>query len=61
MDSYTHSMVQNRAVRNLLHSSESPEEAEREIQVWFAPEELINYKTTHERILYDVDLDGILE
>ena len=61
VDSYTHSMVQNRAVRNLLHSSESPEEAEREIQVWFAPEELINYKTTHERILYDVDLDGILE
>ena len=27
VDSYTHSMVQNRAVRNLLHSSESPEEA----------------------------------
>ena len=61
VDSYTHSMVQNRAVRNLLHSSESPEEAEREIQVWFRNEELLNYKTTHERILYDVDLDGILE
>src|SRR3990167_7829591 len=58
VDSYTHSMVQNRAVRNLLHSSESPEEAEREIQVWFRPEELIDYRTTHERILYDVDLNG---
>ena len=61
VDSYTHSLVQNRAVRNLIHSSESPEEAEREIQVWFAPDELINYKTTHERILYDVDLNGIFE
>src|SRR3989338_8830613 len=61
VDSYTHSMVQNRAVRNLLHSSESPEEAEREIKVWFSPTDLVSYKTTHERILYDVNLDGIFE
>lgn len=61
VDSYSHSTVQNRAVRNLIHCSESPEEAEREINMWFAPEELINYKTTLERILYDVDLDGIFE
>lgn len=61
VDSYSHSTVQNRAVRNLMHSSESPEEAEREIAVWFAPHELVNYKTTVERILYDVDLDGIFE
>lgn len=61
VDSYGHSTVQGRAVRNLLHCSESPQEAEREIAVWFRPEELINYKTTHERILYDVDLDGIVE
>ncbi len=61
VDSYSHSTVQNRAVRNLIHSSESPEEAEREIAVWFKSEELINYKTTLERILYDVDLNGILE
>lgn len=61
VDSYSHSTVQNRAVRNLLHCSESPEEAEREINVWFTPQELINYKTAHERILYDINLDGILE
>lgn len=61
VDSYSHSSVQNRAVRNLIHCSESPEEAEREIKVWFTDSELINYRTTHERILYDVDLDGIFE
>lgn len=61
VDSYGHSTVQNRAVRNLVHQSESPEEAEREIKVWFDEKELINYKTIQERILYDVDLDGILE
>jgi nucleoside-diphosphate kinase len=61
VDSYGHSTMQNRAVRNLIHCSESPEEAEREIKVWFDEKELISYKTTHERILYDVDLNGIFE
>lgn len=61
VDSYDHSSVQNRAVRNLVHCSESPEEAEREIAVWFTPEEIMDYKTIQERILYDVNLDGILE
>lgn len=61
VDSYDHSSVQNRAVRNLVHCSESPEEAERELAVWFKPEEIIKYKTIQEQILYDVNLDGILE
>lgn len=61
VDSYGHSTYQNRAVRNLIHQSESPEEAEREIKVWFDEKELIAYKTAQERILYDVDLNGIME
>ncbi len=61
VDSYGHSTYQNRAVRNLIHQSESPEEAEREIKVWFEEKELIAYKTAQERILYDVDLNGIME
>jgi nucleoside-diphosphate kinase len=61
VDSYDHSSVQNRAVRNLLHCSESPEEAEREIAVWFKPDEIVKYKLLQEQMLYDVNLDGILE
>ncbi len=61
IDSYEHSSVQDRAVRNLVHCSETPEEAEREIAVWFKPDELVAYNTIQERILYDVNLDGILE
>ncbi len=61
VDSYDHSSVQNRAVRNLVHCSESPEEAGREIAVWFKPEEIIKYRTVQEQILYDVNLDGIME
>ncbi len=61
VDSYDHSSVQNRAVRNLIHCSESPAEAEREIKVWFKPDEIVKYKLLQERMLYDVNLDGILE
>ena len=61
VDSYSHSTFENRAVRNLVHQSESPEEAEREIAIWFKAEEIMNYVTAQERILYDVNLDGTNE
>lgn len=59
VDSYGHSSFENRAVRNLIHCSESPEEAEREIKVWFTDDEIMQYVTAQERIMYDVDLDGV--
>jgi len=37
------------------------QEAEKEIKHWFKPEEIINYRLVSEEILYDVNLDGILE
>ncbi len=58
VDSYGHSSFENRAVRNLIHCSESPEEAEREIQVWFTEDEIMDYVTAQERIMYDVNFDG---
>jgi len=61
VDSYGHSSYENRAVRNLIHCSESPEEAEREIKVWFTDDEIMNYVTAQERIMYDIDLDGTKE
>lgn len=61
VDSYGHSSYENRAVRNLIHCSESPEEAEREIRVWFTDAEIMNYVTAQERIMYDVDFDGDTE
>jgi hypothetical protein len=51
----------NRGLRNLTHASESVEEAEREIKLWFASNELISYNHILEKILYDVNLDGIIE
>lgn len=61
LDSYALSSIDNRAVRNLVHCSDSPEEAQREIKIWFNDKELINYRLVADQILYDVNLDGILE
>jgi len=61
LDSYMISDTDKRAVRNLVHASGSPKEAEMEIAHWFSSNELINYRLTQDLILYDVNLDGILE
>lgn len=61
VDSYKMSDDDNRSVRNLLHASGSPEEAEVEIAHWFSEKEIINYRLVQEQIIYDVNLDGILE
>ncbi|HCP08641.1 MAG TPA: nucleoside-diphosphate kinase [Candidatus Moranbacteria bacterium] len=61
VDSYQMSDVDDRSVRNLIHASGSPEEAEVEIPHWFKPEEIVGYRLIQEQILYDVNLDGILE
>jgi nucleoside-diphosphate kinase len=61
LDSYQMADTDNRAVRNLIHASGSREEANMEIAHWFRKEELIRYNIVQEKILYDVNLDGILE
>jgi nucleoside-diphosphate kinase len=61
MDSYILSDSDKRAIRNIVHASGSVKEAEVEIEHWFKPEEITNYRLVQDEILYDVNLDGILE
>lgn len=61
IDSYQAADIDGRAVRNIIHGSGSPEDAQKEIPLWFKNEELIQYRLISEAILYDVNLDGILE
>ena len=61
LDSYKVADLDGRAVRNLVHASGSAEEAKKEIELWFDEKELISYNLASDVILYDVDLDGILE
>ena len=61
IDSYNIAAIDDRAVRNLIHCSESADEAKREIAIWFTNSEMTEYRLVGEQILYDVNLDGILE
>ncbi len=61
LDSYQMADVDGRAVRNLLHASGSPDEAEMEIKHWFGENEIFSYRLIQEQMIYDVNLDGILE
>lgn len=61
IDSYRMSDTDGRAVRNLVHASGSVKEANDEIAHWFKKGEVFDYRHISEAMLYDVDLDGILE
>lgn len=61
IDSYQLGDTDDRAVRNLIHCSGSVQEAEKEIKIWFREGEILKYRLIQESILYDVNLDGILE
>lgn len=61
LDTYQMSDVDQRSIRNLIHASGLVEEAEKEIPIWFKKEEILNYRLIQDEILYDVNLDGILE
>jgi len=61
LDSYQIADVDGRSMRNLVHASGTPEEAQQEINLWFKPEEVLSYRLIQDEILYDVNLDGFLD
>ena len=61
VDSYEIATIDDRAVRNLVHCSDAPEEAEREIALWLKEDQVLKYRLVNEQILYDVNLDGVPE
>ena len=61
LDSYHMADTDKRAIRNLIHASGTVGEANDEIKHWFKDDEIVNYRLVQEQIIYDVNLDGILE
>ncbi|MCC7004315.1 nucleoside-diphosphate kinase [Candidatus Nomurabacteria bacterium] len=61
LDSYQMADRDERAIRNVIHASGSVEEAENEINLWFKKDEIVEYRHIQEQIIYDVNIDGILE
>lgn len=52
VDSPAIANVEGRAIHNIMHASETPEEAQNEISLWFRPEEIHSYKRAEEDIMF---------
>jgi nucleoside-diphosphate kinase len=52
VDSPALANVGKRAVHNIIHASETPEEAAHELDFWFSPEEIHDYKRAEEDIMF---------
>jgi nucleoside-diphosphate kinase len=61
LDSYEIADEDGRAVRNIIHASSATSEADNEINLWFDKSEVMDYKLVQDIILYDTNLDGLVE
>ncbi len=59
LDSYAIANMDGRSVRNLIHCTGDISEAEFEINLWFKPEEIIEYRHVNEAMLYDTDISCV--
>jgi nucleoside-diphosphate kinase len=53
VDSPASANVEGRAIHNLIHASETPEEAENEVKLWFTEEEVSIYERSDYRVSYN--------
>jgi len=51
VDDSTAANKDKRSVRNLVHASETPEEAKHEIEFWLAPDEIFDYKRAEDDVM----------
>lgn len=52
VDSPAVTNMEGRAIKNIVHASETPEEAANEISLWFTEEEIQNYEIAIEKTAY---------
>ena len=53
IDDFAQADEEGRAVRNMMHASSEPEEAEREIALWFTADEQHDYATVMDSVLHN--------
>lgn len=53
IDDFEQADTEGRAVRNLMHASSEPAEAEREIALWFDKKDIHDYQTVMDKVLHD--------
>jgi len=52
VDSPAVANLESRAIKNIVHASETQAEADNEIHLWFGPEEIHQYKRAEEDIMF---------
>ncbi len=52
VDDATAANKDKRAIHNLIHASENTQEANHEMEYWFAPEDIFDYKRAEEDIMF---------
>jgi len=52
VDDATAANRDKRAIHNIVHASETPEEAQHELNFWFAAEDIFDYKRAEEDIMF---------
>lgn len=52
VDSPAIANVENRAIHNIMHASETPEESANEISLWFKEDEIHSYKRAEEDVMF---------
>lgn len=52
VDSPAAANLEGRAIKNIMHASETREEAEHEISHWFAQEEIFEYNLAHHAVMF---------
>lgn len=52
VDSPAVANLEGRSIKNIMHASENPEEAEHEINLWFKPEEIHSYTRAGEDVMF---------
>ena len=52
VDTNTAANLEKRTIRNIVHASGDESEASHEIEHWFAPEEICDYKRSDEDVMY---------
>ena len=52
VDSPAVANLEKRAIKNIVHASETQEESDNEIGLWFTPEEIHDYKRAEEDIMF---------
>ncbi len=55
LDSYELSDSGGWSIRNIIHCSDSPDNANREIAIWFGEGEVLDYETAGSRVMYTKD------